>query len=157
MARVFRVAAVRRRLMTAIEKSTGFLVVRTARSMKKALDARLSEIGVTAAQQTVLSTLGQTDGLSLTEIGSRVYLDKPAITGLIDRLEQDHLVVRQRSSTDRRVIHIYLTPKGRSLLQRMEEISTEVDQEITSVLSPEELQTFRAHLEHLWRRANGTA
>jgi len=143
--------------MTAIEKSTGFLVVRTARGMKKALDIRLSEVGVTAAQQTVLSTLGRDDGLSLTEIGNRVFLDKPAITGLIDRLEQDQLVERRRSSTDRRVINIFLTPKGRGLLTRMEEISTQVDEEITGVLTPEELRAFRACLTKLWETANGTS
>ncbi len=142
--------------MTAIEKSTGFLVVRTARSMKKALDTRLGEVGVTAAQQTVLSTLGRDDGLSLTEIGNRVFLDKPAITGLIDRLEQDQLVERRRSSTDRRVINIFLTPKGRSLLTRMEEISTQVDEAITGVLSPEELRVFRTCLTKLWESANGS-
>jgi len=142
--------------MTSIEKSTGFLVVRTARSMKKALDSKLVEIGVTASQHTVLSTLGKNDGLSLSEIGKRVFLDKPAITGLVDRLEQDQLVERKRVSTDRRVINIYLTPKGRNLLQRMDEIATEVDEELTRVLSAEELHVFREMLNRIWHRANQT-
>ncbi|MFQ6616957.1 MAG: MarR family transcriptional regulator, partial [Fidelibacterota bacterium] len=61
--------------MTRLEKSTGFLVVRTARGMKKALDSQLTEVGVTASQHTVLSTLAHKDGLSLSEVGKRVFLD----------------------------------------------------------------------------------
>jgi len=141
--------------MTSIERSTGFLVVRTARSMKKALDAQLAEIGVTAVQHTVLSTLAQTDGLSLSEIGKRVFLDKPAITGLADRLENDGLVERQRNSKDRRVIKLYLSSKGRRLLGRMNDIVNSVDEELTSVLSSSELSTFREMLDRIWNNANG--
>ncbi len=141
--------------MTSIERSTGFLVVRTARSMKKALDTRLTEIGVTAVQYTVLNTLAHTDGLSLSEVGKRVYLDKPAITGLADRLENDGLVERQRNSKDRRVIKLYLSPKGRRLLGRMNDIVNSVDEELTSVLSSSELRSFREMLDRIWNNANG--
>jgi len=51
--------------MASIDQSTGFLLVRTARSVKKALDARLAEYGVTSSQHTVLSALAADDGLSL--------------------------------------------------------------------------------------------
>ena len=141
--------------MSPIEQSTGFLVVRTARSMKKALDARLAGIGSTASQQVVLGTLARNDGLSLSEIGKRVFLDKPAITGLADRLEQDGLVKRRRSSQDRRVIKLYLTKKGGDLLQEMDAIATAVDRELVSVLSRAELKAFREMVDRIWRNANG--
>ncbi len=140
--------------MTSIKQSTGFLTVRTARSMKKMLDARLSEFGVTSSQHTVLSTLAENDGLSLSEIGKRIYLDKPAITGLADRLEKDGLVERRRTSEDRRVIRLYLTKKGQNLLQRFEKIATEVDQDLVQVLSSSELNKFRDMLNRIWRSAN---
>ncbi len=140
--------------MTSIKQSTGFLTVRTARSMKKMLDARLSEFGVTSSQHTVLSTLAENDGLSLSEIGKRIYLDKPAITGLADRLEKDGLVERRRTSEDRRVIRLYLTEKGQNLLQRFEKIATEVDRELVQVLSSSELNKFREMLNRIWLSAN---
>ncbi len=86
--------------MTSIENSTGFIVVRTARHMKRALDNRLAKIAVTASQHTILSTLAKDDGLPLSEVGKRVYLDKPAITGLADRLENDALVESDRVLVD---------------------------------------------------------
>ncbi|MFQ6675526.1 MAG: MarR family winged helix-turn-helix transcriptional regulator [Fidelibacterota bacterium] len=143
------------RELTRLENSTGFLVVRTARSMKKALDTQLVELGLTASQHTVLSTLAHSDGLSLSEVGRRVFLDKPAITGLADRLEKDGLVQRKRTSSDRRVIKLYLTPKGRKLLRRMNEIATSVDRDLVSVLTPEQLKQLRQMLNRIWRKANG--
>lgn len=130
-------------------------MVRTARSMKKALDNQLVEVGVTSSQHTVLSTLAHKDGLSLSEVGRRVFLDKPAITGLADRLEKDGLVERRRTSSDRRVIRLYLTPKGRKLLHRMDEIATSLDMDLVSVLTPEQLKQFRRMLSRIWQKSNG--
>jgi len=142
--------------MSSYEQSTGFLVVRTARSMKKVLDARLSEYGITSSQHSVLYTLAQTDGLSLSEIGKRVFLDKPAITGLADRLEKDGYVVRKRTARDRRVIHLWLTDKGRQLLKEFEDVVATTDQELIQQLSPDELGSFRDMLNRIWRQANNT-
>jgi DNA-binding MarR family transcriptional regulator len=82
-----------------MEKTTGFLMFRTARGMKKILDARLSEFNVTSSQASVLNTLFSSDGISLSDIGKSVHLDKPAITGLADRMEKDGLVERRRTSS----------------------------------------------------------
>jgi len=142
--------------MSSYEQSTGFLVVRTARSMKKVLDARLAEYGITSSQHSVLDVLAQKDGLSLSEIGKRVFLDKPAITGLADRLEKDGYVVRKRTARDRRVIHLWLTEKGRQLLKKFEGVVASTDKELIRQLSPEELGSFRDMLNRIWKQANGT-
>ena len=142
--------------MTSLEESTGFLVVRTARTMKKALDAKLSEYGLTTSQLTVLNALAKEDGLSLSVVGKRVYLDKPAITGLADRLEKDNFVERRRTSTDRRGIQLFFTDKGSNLLQGMGESATKVDQQLVSVLAPKELTEFRNLLNCIWEGANNS-
>lgn len=137
-----------------LEENTGFLVVRTARAMKNALDARLAVIGLSASQHAIISTLSHSDGLSLTEIGQQVFLEKPAITGLVDRLENDGLVSRQRSSADRRVINLYLTPKGHDILVDMNRIALEVDRQLVQVLSEEELAIFISLTTRIWSAAN---
>ncbi len=138
-----------------LEQSTGFLVVRTARTMKKALDSRLSVLGSTASQHTVLSTLAENGALSLSEIGKRIFLDKPAITGLADRLEEDQLVERRRIADDRRVIKLHITAKGKRLLNQMDAIAREVDDSLVEILSVNELNQYRALTVKLWQNANG--
>jgi DNA-binding MarR family transcriptional regulator len=140
--------------MSKLEQSTGFLVVRTARTMKKALDARLTPLGSTASQHTVLSTLAENGALSLSEIGKRIFLDKPAITGLADRLEQDNLVERRRSLDDRRVIKLHITSKGKQILEQMDSIARDVDDALVEILSVKELNLYRDLTVKIWQNAN---
>lgn len=137
-----------------MEKTTGFLMFRTARGMKKMLDSRLSKFNVTSSQASVLNTLFNSDGLSLSEIGRSVHLDKPAITGLADRMEKDGLVERRRTSTDRRIIQLFLTEKGRSLYNSIETIIVETDQRLVKSLSILEIETLHEMLQNIWDQAN---
>lgn len=139
--------------MTKLEKSMGFVLVRAARGMKRALDNELLEIGVTASQHAVLSALAQKDGLSLTQIARKIFLDNPATTGLVDRLERDGLVERHRISSDRRVINIYLTDKGKSILKTIDKIATNLDRDIMSVLSKSEVSELKNFLNRIWEKA----
>ena len=142
--------------MSSIEKSTGFLVVRTARSMKKTLDSNLTEFGITSPQHHVLSVLNDEDGQALSVIGKKVFLDKPAMTGLADRMENDKLVERRRYPEDRRVIKLFLTKSGKDILKKYEHIVKETDDNLVKVFSEEELAIFRKMLDRIWSNAYQT-
>lgn len=75
------------------------------------------ERGLTGPQVSVLKILEATDDLSLTELSERMSAKNSTITGIVDRMERDGLVVRDRSSSDRRVVLIRATEKGRELAQ----------------------------------------
>jgi DNA-binding MarR family transcriptional regulator len=90
-------------------------MVVAARSMKRALELKLNEYNITASQYTVLELLWKRNGLSFTTLGKVLYFDNPTITGMIDRLVRAKLVRRNRDRKDRRVVRIYLTPKGQEL------------------------------------------
>ncbi|MCH7612215.1 MAG: MarR family transcriptional regulator [Candidatus Marinimicrobia bacterium] len=138
-----------------MEKTTGFLMFRTARGMKKMLDAKLSEFNVTSSQATILNTLNSNDGQSLSDIGKNIHLDKPAITGLADRMEHDGLVERRRTSSDRRIIQLFLTEKGGKLFKKIEKIIVEVDQELVKTLTDQEIKTLHKMLQSIWDISNG--
>ncbi len=90
-------------------------MVVAARSLKHALELKLHEYNITASQYTILELLWKHNGLSFTNLGKVLYFDNPTITGMIDRLVRAKLVRRNRDRIDRRVVKIYLTPKGREL------------------------------------------
>ncbi len=137
-----------------MEKTTGFLMFRTARGMKKMLDAKLSEFNVTSSQATVLNTLSNQDGQSLSDIGKSVHLDKPAITGLADRMEHDGLVERRRISSDRRIIQLFFTEKGKELYRKIENIIVQVDQELVNNMTDQEINTLHKMLQCIWDKTN---
>jgi DNA-binding MarR family transcriptional regulator len=76
------------------------------------------KFGTTGPQLWALKTISQNESLPLGELGRRMYLHPSTITGLIDRLEKKGLVERERDQTDRRVIKLALTSKGKGLVKR---------------------------------------
>ena len=68
--------------------------------------------GLTHAQFDIIATLGNTTGMSYKELGERTLITKGTLTGVIERLEQKGLVLRERSSDDKRSFFVRLTPAG---------------------------------------------
>jgi MarR family transcriptional regulator, organic hydroperoxide resistance regulator len=67
---------------------------------------------LTGPQLSVLKGLEQIGVLSLSALSEQIHARNSTVTGIIDRMEQNGLVRRERSSEDRRVIQIRLTRKG---------------------------------------------
>ncbi len=103
------------------------------------------EFGVTFQQYMVLRILveGNGTGVPTLEIASRMVERAPGITGLIDRLERRGLVLRQRSSADRRQIRCLLTGEGRDLLGRMEQRAGQTKSDALSMLTGHEVGVLR--------------
>lgn len=85
------------------------------------------ELGLTPAQFDIIVTLGNTPDMSCGELGERTLITKGTLTGVIDRLEDKGLVVRETSQQDRRSIFVKLTQLGEHMFE----------------------QVFPAHLAHL--------
>jgi DNA-binding MarR family transcriptional regulator len=140
--------------MKAVDGSIGFLLARTARSMKRALDTRLTQHNLTATQYIVLSVLCGEDGISLSQLGQRLYFDNPTITGIVDRMERDGLVERRRIADDRRVINVFLTQKGRGLIREHDDLAEEIDAQAMSGLSVKEREAFLKVVNKIWKTMN---
>jgi DNA-binding MarR family transcriptional regulator len=74
---------------------------------------------LTGPQLTVVKMLEQIGDLSLSELSERIHAQNSTVTGIIDRMEREGLVVRERSKEDRRVVFIRLTAKGRKLAEEI--------------------------------------
>lgn len=70
------------------------------------------QYGLTHAQFDIIATLGNTAGMSYKELGERTLITKGTLTGVIERLEQKGLVVRERNNDDRRSFQVSLTDEG---------------------------------------------
>jgi DNA-binding MarR family transcriptional regulator len=70
---------------------------------------------LTGPQLTVVKLLEQVGDLSLSELSDKIRAQNSTVTGIIDRMEREGLVTRERSKEDRRVVHIRLTAKGHTL------------------------------------------
>ena len=92
-----------------------FALYSTSLAMTKLYKPLLDEMGLTYPQYLAMLALWQQDGLMVSELGERLYLDSGTLTPLLKRLEAAGLVARIRAVDDERRVHISLTAAGRRL------------------------------------------
>ena len=96
-----------------------------------------TEFGATLPQFDLLAQLyRETEGLRLGELSSRTMVTNGNVTGLVERLEGDGLVLRERLPDDKRVTVATLTPKGRDLFEAMAEAHEGWLKEIMAEVDP---------------------
>lgn len=73
------------------------------------------ERGLTGPQISALKILDAVGSLSLSELSERMSARNSTITGIVDRMERDGLVARERCQEDRRVVRIRATERGKEI------------------------------------------
>ena len=91
-------------------------LLRAARAIEAELRERLrKEFTVTLPQFDVMAALARRgSGMSMTELSRMLMVSNGNVTGIIDRLAFEKLVLRQAPANDRRSYIVRLTPKGAS-------------------------------------------
>lgn len=74
---------------------------------------------VSVPQFWALHYIAQKEGSTVNELAAALHRGKSSTSGLLQRLEKSGLVKREHSKTDRRVVHVTLTAKGRRLTERL--------------------------------------
>ena len=99
-----------------------FALYSTSLAMTKLYKPLLDALGLTYPQYLAMLVLWEQDGLTVSELGERLYLDSGTLTPLLKRLEVAGLIARLRAVEDERRVHITLTAAGRRLRSRAAKI-----------------------------------
>jgi len=82
------------------------------------VDNRLiKSLRLTPSQFDVIATLGDTDGLTCSELSARTLVTKGTLTGVLDRLVAKGFIRRDSMKDDRRCVKIRLTQKGNKMFR----------------------------------------
>ena len=92
-----------------------FALYSASHAMSKAYKPHLEALGLTYPQYVAMLVLWERDGLAVSEIGERLYLDSGTLTPLLKRLESAGYISRLRDAADERRVLIQLTAAGRKL------------------------------------------
>ena len=106
-----------------LDKQLCFALHATSRAVTQAYGPLLAPLHVTYPQYLVLLVLWEGDGLTVSDIGERLYLDSGTVTPLLKRLEAAGLLRRTRDTDDERIVRISLTTQGKKLRSRAENIA----------------------------------
>ena len=107
--------------------------------------------GLTIQQYNVLRIVrgGPTKGHPIYEIERRMIYRFANVTRLVDRLELQGLLKRVADPKDRRVSRVVITPKGRRLMERLEEPVQQMATRLTSCCDEDECLSMANRLERL--------
>jgi len=133
--------------------SVGLLMKRLVVGITGELDRRLASLDLTHAQWSPLLRLHTTGPSTVVELARWLQMDPGSTTRLLDRLERKALVRRMRSTTDRRVVHVEITPQGESAIADVPAVLAEVMNGLLAGFTHAEWQAMEGFL--LRMLANG--
>lgn len=133
-------------------KSIGFLVKRCGGLMSQLAERRFASEPVSFMQWMVIANLARFEHLTASALAAETCHDMGALTRIVDELEKQGLVRRERSERDRRVVEITLSPEGRRHLQAGKRIVVELLNSLVEPFSRQELDTLIALMQRLMAR-----
>lgn len=127
------------------QDSLPYLTWKLSRLMTNDLSARLTEAGfdITVEQLRPLFPLYKMDGLSQGQLCDLMSQEKTGVSRLVAALEKRSLVRRESSESDRRIKFIYITQKGRTLLEDVVNTVISSRNDFTENIDPEDLKVCK--------------
>ncbi|WP_223641719.1 MarR family winged helix-turn-helix transcriptional regulator [Corallococcus sp. EGB] len=132
-----------------------FPLYAASRAMVQAYTPLLAKLGLTYPQYLVMLVLWETDGVTVKELGEKLYLDSGTLTPLLKRLETLGFVRRERSQEDARSVTASLTSQGKALRRKAASIPEAIV--CRTGLSLEELARLRRDIQRLFEKVSRSA
>ncbi|MGE6757002.1 MarR family winged helix-turn-helix transcriptional regulator [Corallococcus interemptor] len=129
-----------------------FPLYAASRAMVQAYTPLLAKLGLTYPQYLVMLVLWETDGVSVKELGEKLYLDSGTLTPLLKRLEALGFVRRERSKEDARSVTVSLTAQGKALRRKAASIPEAIV--CRTGLTLEELARLRRDIQRLFEKVS---
>jgi MarR family transcriptional regulator, 2-MHQ and catechol-resistance regulon repressor len=115
----------------------------------RAISSKVGEYGLTTPQFGILEALYHLGPLSLGDLADKLLVTGGNVTYVMDRLEEQGLVHRERSPVDRRIIQAKLTQEGHALIARVFPGHGAFIEELSASLPLDEQEELRALLKKL--------
>jgi DNA-binding MarR family transcriptional regulator len=100
------------------------------------------EFAINLTQERILMNVKNSINLSMVSISRSIGLEKGPFSKSVDKLEELDLLKRVRSSSDKRLVHLSLTEKGKLLADEVENSMESHFSEKIKMLTEEELKLF---------------
>ena len=110
------------------------------------LDRHILNSEYSLPEARILYELSQREGVQASGIIESLGIDKGYLSRILDQFATKKLIVRKRSQDDGRLMHIYLTEKGRAASDKLNEASDEQLQSLLSGLSPADGEELSRHM-----------
>jgi MarR family transcriptional regulator, transcriptional regulator for hemolysin len=136
--------------MSDVEERFSGALHNTSRAWRQALDRRLKYLGVSQASWMTIAVAAKASvPLSQSELADRLAVEGATMVAMVDRLVKAGLVIREPSTTDRRVKRVVLTQAGNLIYDKVREEAAAFRKELLANIDPKKLLTAIELLEGL--------
>ncbi len=125
------------------------LAGRTSRLLSSVYEARF---GISIPEWRVIAHVAAHDALSLREVSRLTHLDKATASRAVARLEDHGFLAKRTNPSDRRLVELSLTRKGRRLFKEIEPLALAFEAELVGSLSAEDVAQLHGLIARLDRR-----
>ena len=134
-----------------VENCMNFLLSVSQHKVFKYYSKLLEEQGITSAQAGILTCIWSASNGKMTpkEIGKKLYLEAPTISGLLDKMQKLELINRDVDPDNRRVIFVSTTKKADDLREVIEGATEKMNQQVLKDFSPEDAELLKQLLTKL--------
>jgi len=134
------------------------MMAETSRAWRVLMDQRLHHLGLSQAKWLALLHIHR-GGADMTqkELASRLGVEGPTITALLDRLMRDDYIERQESPTDRRAKTVHLTPKAKQLMKKIIAVAAQLRSELFADIPLKDLQVCIRTFQSIQQTAGNIA
>ena len=134
---------------SSLQTHVGFWLRFVSNHVSQSFARKLLASGVTVAEWVILREMFDTPATSPSTLAESTGLTRGAISKLIERLVQKHLVTREEGPTDRRTQTIALSPAGRRIVPQLAAIADQNDAHFFASLSSKQREELVATLKKL--------
>ena len=136
--------------MTEMDERFSGALHNTSRSWRQAMDRRLKFLGMSQASwMTIAIAAKAPTPLSQSELADRLGIEGATMVAMVDRLVSAGLVIREASTTDRRVKRVVLTQAGLELYDKVKTEAAALRKELLADIDPKKLLVATELLEAL--------
>ena len=122
-----------------LDSLLGYCLRRAQGAMHRDFMAAVSELELTQKQTATLWLISANPGVSQVSVAAALDMDRATMMSITERLEERGLVIRKRSSVDRRRQELYLTPAGISRMRKVKTRIAEHEARAKALFKPAEL------------------
>lgn len=106
----------------ALKNQLCFALYVCSKEIIKRYGPSLEKHKLTYTSYIALMSLWEKDGVTVKQLGERLFLDSGTLTPLLKKMEVQGLITRERSKEDERTVYIFLTEAGRNLKEECRDI-----------------------------------
>ena len=138
-------------------KTITYRLAQAAKAHRARSGTHLARIGLHPGQETVLKSLAETDGQTMTQLAQALSVQPPTVTKMVTRMSGQGLLRRAASESDGRLARVHLTEIGRARIEDVDKAWKRLEKEALAGFDDKDRKRIRKLLREIERNLTGVA